>query len=313
MNSPFNFIKTADRVTIRYGIWLSGEGIKKGSVLLLNGRTEFMEKHLETVRELTQRGFDVYSLDWRGQGGSSRLLLNPEKGHVNCYEDYINDLSAFFQCVLRPEVIEKPLIILAHSMGGHIALRFLIEQPAAAERMVLLSPMIDIHTAPLPGCIARAMTHAAMKIGLARRYCLGSRDYSALREKFEDNLITSNPKRFLDAQVAIGEAPHLATGGVTWGWLFATFRSINILRDPEYVNRIRIPMLMICAGNDRIVSRKAQETIGAQLPNSRLMVIPEARHEILKETDAIRAVFWEAFDRFIRLEIGEPGSGAFLL
>jgi lysophospholipase len=303
MNFPFNFVKTTDAVTIRHGFWPSGREISRATVLLLNGRTEFMEKHLETVQELTQRGMNVHSLDWRGQGGSSRLLPNPQKGYVNSYEDYVRDLSFFYRCVLGPDGAQKPLIILAHSMGGHIALRFLHQQPAAAERMVLLSPMIDIHTDPLPGWFARAITRVAMTTGLAGRYCLGAGDYSASREKFHNNLLTSDPERFYDAQAAITAAPHLATGGVTWGWLSATFRSIDILSEPGYVKRIRTPVLMVCAQNDRIVTRKAQETISSQLPDSRLMVIPEARHEILKESDAVRAVFWDAFDRFVDMEI----------
>lgn len=307
MTSPFNFIKTADLVSIRYGVWPCGEEKKNGTVLLLNGRTEFMEKHMETVRELNQRGFDVYSLDWRGQGGSSRLLFNPKKGHVNSYEEYVSDLMTFYRSVLCPGVFNKPLIILAHSMGGHIALRFLHAQPAVAWRTVLLSPMIDICTAPLPYRIARVLTHVAMKAGWADRYCLGSGDFSASREKFENNLLTSDPDRFFDAHIAIAAAPHLAVGGVTWGWLSATFQSIDILREPEYVNRINAPILMICAQEDRIVSRKAQEAISAKLPNSGLRVIPGARHEILKETDTLRAVFWDAFDRFVSMESTEPG------
>lgn len=276
-------------------------------MLLLNGRAEFMEKHLETVRELNQRGADVYSLDWRGQGGSTRLLLNPQKGHVGSYEDYLNDLSVFYRGVLCSGDIKKPLIFLAHSMGGHMALRFLYAYPAAVSRAVLLSPMIDIHTAPWPVCIARAMTFVAMKIGWADRYCFGSRDYSVLREKFENNLLTSDPGRFFDAQKAIAVSPHLATGGVTWGWLYAAFCSIDSLRDPECVKQIKTPVLMVCAQNDRIVSRKAQERLSAQLPDCRLKVIPGARHEILKETDTLRAVFWEAFDRFVNLQNAVSG------
>jgi lysophospholipase len=313
MNSPYNCIQTADRVTIRYGVWPYGRKGRNKTVLLLNGRTEFMEKHLETVRELNQRGADVYSLDWRGQGGSSRLLLNPQKGHVRSYEDYLNDLSVFYRCVLRPEVIKEPLIILAHSMGGHIALRFLSAHPAAVARAVLLSPMIDIHTAPWPGSIVRAMTFFAMKAGWAERYCFGSRDFSAAREKFKNNLLTSDAGRFFDTHAAIAAAPYLAIGGVTWGWLSATFRSIDILRDTDCVKQIKTPVLMICAQNDRIVSRKAQEGLSAKLPGSQLMVIAGARHEILKETDALRAVFWQAFDRFVSMENASSSSEAFFL
>lgn len=278
-----------------------------------------MEKHIETVRELNQRGFNVYSLDWRGQGGSSRLLANRLKGHVNSYGDYLSDLTAFYHTILRPNLVE-PLIVLAHSMGGHIALRFLHEQPSAVSRMVLLSPMIDIHTEPVPRCVAMAMSRVALKVGLAEQYCFGRRDYAASLQQFENNRLTSDVRRFFDMHAAIKKAPLLATGGITWGWLFATFQSIKLLYNVDYLNRIRVPILMLSAEKDRIVTRKAQEAVSAKLPNSRLFVIPGSRHEILKENDAIRAIFWCAFDRFEKAEgsvsalaNAERDSGAFLL
>ena len=46
----------------------------KGTVLILGGRGEFMERYFETMNDLMRRGFAVASFDWRGQGGSDRLL-----------------------------------------------------------------------------------------------------------------------------------------------------------------------------------------------------------------------------------------------
>ena len=43
--------------------------------VLLNGQTEFLEKYFEVIDELRGRGFAVAALDWRGQGGSGRLVL----------------------------------------------------------------------------------------------------------------------------------------------------------------------------------------------------------------------------------------------
>ncbi|MBW2643739.1 MAG: alpha/beta hydrolase, partial [Deltaproteobacteria bacterium] len=78
----YNFMTMSDNQRIRYGIWHSHKEEKRGSVILLNGRKEFMEKYAETIRELNQRGFNVYSLDWRGQGLSSRMLANRHKGFI---------------------------------------------------------------------------------------------------------------------------------------------------------------------------------------------------------------------------------------
>lgn len=291
-------LTTDDNVSIRYGVW-SAKGTKKnGSVLFLCGRAEFLEKHSETIGELNHRGYDVYSMDWRGQGGSSRLLSNPHKGYVNSYTDYLQDLNCFYHHVVKPRAT-TPVKILAHSMGAHIALRFLFERPEAADRMVLLSSMIDINTAPYPRLIARWIARLAILAGWSRRYRWGGGDYTPNREPFENNRLTSDPRRFQDAHKAIAQAPHLATGDVTWRWLAATFSSINIMKKNGYADRILTPTLMISGLKDRIVTLSAQQKLCRRLPNCRLIIIPGARHEILKETDDIRGVFWEAFDQFV--------------
>ncbi|MDX9788275.1 MAG: alpha/beta hydrolase [Desulfobacterales bacterium] len=297
MNSPFATIQTTPDMTLRYGFWPSETERRRGTLLLLNGRAEFMEKHLETVGELNERGFDVYSLDWRGQGGSLRQLPDPHKGYVACYEDYLADLSVFYRKILHPRG-HRPLFLLAHSMGGHIALRFFRAQPDAFSKAALISPMIDIHTSPLPASVARVITRFAIQGGFAEQVCFGAGGYSEKRVRFKNNPLTSDARRFWAAQDIMRQNPHLTVGSVTWAWLAATFRSIDRLKRKGEAERIQTPLLMICAQKDRIVSLSAQRLISLRLPNCRFTILPGARHEILCETDAIRACFWKEFDAF---------------
>ncbi len=298
MLSPFGMMTTRDNYSLRYGIWRSDKAASRGTVVLLSGRTEFMEKYTEIIGELQQRGFDVYSFDWRGQGLSSRMLSNRHKGFVRTYDDYISDLAVFVDKLVKPQAV-SPLIILAHSMGGHIALRYLHKHQGAIERAILVSPMIDILTSPFPRWFAKGITRIAGKAGWDQDYAVGSGDYFSEDEKFEGNLLTSDPVRFMDEKRAIKENPDLALGGVTYGWLLATFASIDILAAPGFGKDITIPILMVSAGSDKIVSLDAQQSICARLKQCRFKVIPKARHEILKETDAVRSIFWDEFDGFI--------------
>ena len=48
--------------------------------VLLNGQTEFIEKYFEVIDELRGRGFAVATMDWRGQGGSSRAAGRQPQG-----------------------------------------------------------------------------------------------------------------------------------------------------------------------------------------------------------------------------------------
>ncbi len=65
-----------------------------------------------------------------------------------------------------------------------------------------------------------------------------------------------------------------------------------------------MPVLMLAAGDDQIVSNKAIEAarVAAAGP-ARSSCCVAARHEIMQERDAIREQFWAAFDAFV------PGVG----
>jgi lysophospholipase len=297
--SPYDFMTTSDQQSLRYGIWYSPKETQKGSILLLNGRREFMEKYSETIEELNQKGYNVYSFDWRGQGLSSRMLANRHKGFIDDYDVYLSDLDMFVTKIVKPESVH-PLIIIAHSMGGHIALRFMHDHPDVADMAVLTSPMIDIFKSGLSRGFVKLMTKIAIKTGFSHSYAIGSGDYAD--EKFKGNDLTSDPVRFADAQKAIAKNPDLALGGVTYGWLSATLKSIDILTQSGFAAKISTPILMVIAGNDKIVSAKAQKKICTMLPNCRLKEISDARHEILKETDTIRSIFWREFNRFTHVK-----------
>jgi lysophospholipase len=297
--STGDFLTTDDQRSLRYGIWRIPEEQRKGSVLLLAGRSEFLEKYSETIGELNQKGFEVYSFDWRGQGLSDRMVSNRHKGFIDNYQVYLNDLNLFYNKIVMPEC-GRPLIIIAHSMGGHIALRFLHDCPETADMAVLTSPMIDIFNSNLSRWLISLLTRIAVKSGFSHAYTIGAGDYTD--GKFNGNQLTSDPVRFVDAIKAIEKNPDLALGGITYGWLSATLASIDILNRPEYAAKITTPILMISAGEDRIVSIKAQKKISSWLPNCRFVEIPESRHEIFKETDAVRSVVWREFERFTHIE-----------
>ena len=297
--SPYDFMTTPDQQSLRYGIWYGSTKKQKGSILLLSGRREFMEKYLETIEELNQKGFNVYSLDWRGQGLSSRILANRHKGFIDDYDVYLNDLNMFVTKIVMPESVH-PLIIIAHSMGGNIALRFMHDHPDVADIAVLTSPMIDIFGSSLSRWVVKLIARVAIKTGFSHSYTIGSGDYTV--EKFKGNELTSDPVRFAETQNAIIKNPDLALGGVTYGWLSTTLKSIDILTQPGFAAKITTSILMVIASNDKIVSTKAQKQFCTMLPNCKLIEISEARHEIFKETDAVRSIFWREFNRFTHVK-----------
>src|SRR5262249_5912263 len=87
-------LKTPDGISIRFARWPPPSD-RKGTVCIFQGRTEFIEKYFEIVRDLNARGFAVATFDWRGQGLSGRMLREARKGHISNFADYETDLETF--------------------------------------------------------------------------------------------------------------------------------------------------------------------------------------------------------------------------
>src|SRR5437016_13819891 len=114
-------LNTPDGVALRFARWAPPQG-RKGTVCLFQGRSEFIEKYFETVRDLRARGFAVAALDWRGQGLSERALADPRKSYVRDFAEYDADLETFMREIVLPDC-PPPLFALGHSTGANILIR----------------------------------------------------------------------------------------------------------------------------------------------------------------------------------------------
>lgn len=297
--------KGHDKVSLRFARWDATRGPRKGTVCLFQGRGEFIEKYFEVVADLRRRGFAVATMDWRGQGGSSRLLANPRKGHVRSFADFDRDLAVFMKEVVLPDC-PPPYIAMAHSMGGNILLRNALVPNSWFSRMVLSAPMIAISPKTLTKPrLSRVYAEVACTLGLGSLYAPGGSDASLESEPFEGNTLTSDPERYARNRMVLEAAPRLGLGSPTTGWVRAALRSIAQLTSPDYPLRVEVPLLLFAAGNDSIVSTTVIEEFGQRLKVGTQVLLPLARHEILQETDAIRKDFWTTFDAYVEGE-GTP-------
>src|SRR5207247_5000458 len=144
----------------------------RGVCVLLHGQTEFIEKYDEVIGELNERGFTVATFDWRGQGGSARALADPLKCHVGNFAEYDEDLAAFLEQVIKPMGAAPPLV-LAHSMGAHVALRTLHDRPSIISAAVFSAPMLAVSTRGQPRWIASLATTAMNLAGRSTAWVMG--------------------------------------------------------------------------------------------------------------------------------------------
>jgi len=298
-DTPFGFLQTCDGIQLRYGFWPRRGNAHLGTALVLGGRTEFMEKYSETIGEINLRGFDAFSLDWRGQGLSDRVLADPTRGYIKSFAHYLADLELFIDKIVKPNC-SGPLVGIAHSMGANIALHYLHKFPPGLDRGVLLSPMINIRTDPVPHAMAKWYCRMRVKLGMADHSLPSLRRNDSFRGSFYNNRLTHDPTRFYHVQRLLQENPQLVVMGATYGWLAASFAAIDTLGSPGFAQRITTPLLVVTAGNDRVVSNEAILRFAAQLPAHETVCVQGAYHEILQERDDLRNEFWHAFDRFIQ-------------
>src|SRR5215467_11614042 len=140
-------VKTPDGTSIRFARWPAPRD-RKGTVCVFHGRTEFIEKYFEVVRDLVARGFAVATFDWRGQGLSDRILREPRKGHISNFAKYGIDLETFMREVVLPDC-PPPLFGLANSMGAAVLMRAAAQGNRWFDRLVLCAPMIKLANIPL--------------------------------------------------------------------------------------------------------------------------------------------------------------------
>jgi lysophospholipase len=292
-------IRAADGVRLRTARW-TPVSTPRGTIVVLGGRGEFIEKYYEVVGELLSRGFAVAAMDWRGQGGSDRPLRNSRKGHVDDFSHYERDLTALVRSVLEP-YCPRPWFGLCHSMGAAVLLGAAEGRRCPFERLVLTSPLIAAkrvsHSGPL-----RLLVGALDTLGLGGSLIPGDNGSEGWFRPFEGNILTSDAARFARTARLVSAAPDLFSSGLTIGWLHAALRLMRRFEDPNFPINTTTPVLIVAAGADRVTDTAAAERFAARLRAGRIIVIEGARHEILIERDVLRQQFWAAFDEFV------PGS-----
>lgn len=268
----------------------------KGTVVLLCGRGDFIERWFETIADFIRRGFAVATFDFRGQGGSERVYQDRYRDGVKSFSEYEDDFASFMTQVVLPDC-PPPFFAVGHSTGGLILLQALTRR-TWFERAVLSAPLlgVDVGVWPLP--LVRFLCWFLPKAGLGRLFLPGQSKRPLAPQNFPGNNLTSDQRRFQQSTRTLVEQPDLGVGGPTFSWLHAALKSMDRMAAEGAKATFRAPILIVAAGRDRVVDNEAIRRFCAAATGVSLAVIPEARHEILFERDSIREQFFAAFEAF---------------
>jgi alpha-beta hydrolase superfamily lysophospholipase len=157
---------------IRWGALKPLDGAVKATIIVGPGYSEFAEKYFELARDLADKGFAVWIIDWIGQGGSARLSNDLQKMHGISPADAVSDLDQFITQIVDRQ---GPLIALGHSWGGNIMTRHMHDHPDRFQAAIFSSPTYWFAKKNGGPWLIKTLAYSAQMIGWGDHYAYGLR------------------------------------------------------------------------------------------------------------------------------------------
>lgn len=272
MTETTSFFQTHDQLALYFkAIRVEAD---KASVVFLHGVGEHIGRYAEAFQAFSEQGYSCFGFDQRGFGRSEG-----ERGHVNAFSDYVEDLATFIDDIVSRDST-KPVFVLGHSMGSIVALAYALRHQARIQGLLLFSCPLQLQSRPakLGGFIAQGAAFILPKLKLPNL--------------IDPRALSNNP-----ANIRAFIADPLAYTKVSVNWL----REFKLARAEilKHAGQITLPVLMNHGGADTIAALGGARTLfsalGAQ--DKTLYVYPGLKHELLNHCPAERArVLEQTFD-----------------
>lgn len=276
-----------DGHAIRRIDWPGAGATPRGSILFLPGRGDCYEKYLEALEQWHRAGWRVTASDWRGQAGSGRLGNDRVTGHIDDFARWVDDLAHLWQDWKAQT--PAPHVLMGHSMGGHLVLRALAERRVDPDAAILSAPMLGFYGSILPVSWMHRVADVMKRFGDPARPAWKWSEKPGEVPVTRINLLTHDAERYQDELWWREKRPELVMGPGSWGWVERAYESMRALDRTDVLEAIRVPVLLLGTSNDKLVDMIAIEAAARRLPAGELLSFgDEARHEILREVDAVR-------------------------
>ena len=250
-------------------------------VIMVNGRAENLLKWTEIAQDFYHQGYDVLLFDHRGQGYSQRLLKDGEKGHLDEFRFYPQDMAKIIENLTALYPYPQQYLI-AHSLGALISAYYLANFDHRIERAVFSAPFFGV---PLKKPTRdELLLNLMMLWGQGERYVFGKSAYKPVDTA--QNELSHSVARMQWMNDVNRDNPSIRLGGPTFRWVHLCLAAIKRL--PKILPRIETPVLVLEAEQEKIVNNKTLKKLTALLPHGERRKIHGAKHEILFESDEIR-------------------------
>jgi len=292
--ASFGAWTAADGMTLRRMDWpADARKPARGSLIFAGGRGDFIEKYLEALAHWRAAGWNVTAFDWRGQGKSR----GEGAGAAERFDVLIDDLAGL--AAAWRATTPGPHVAVAHSMGAHMLLRAIVERRLILDAAVLVAPMILVNSGPIPAWLAPDIADTMCRLGLSARPMWKTPVALTRPGSHRQRLLTGSDERYRDELSWWEKEPEFNLGPPSWGWAREAYRSAKAAFAPERLATVDLPILILGADHDRLVSPAAVRTAAAGLPRAELEMFADAAHEILRESDPVRNRALARIDAFL--------------
>lgn len=265
MPSIVSHARTTDGTDLLVRHWPTDEAEAGGgsagspwaSVLLVHGLGEHSGRYEHVGDQMAGAGLDVHAYDHRGNGGSGG-----RRGHVDRWEQYHDDLAQQLGAV-RAAAATRPVALYGHSMGGLVALGYLLTDRPKPDLVVLSSPGLDSTLASWKKTLAPTLSRIVPTL--------------AVPNGIDGSTLSRDPA----VAAKVSADPLAAKASTTRFGAEALAEQARVRRD---YGGLTLPTLVLHGLDDGLVPAQASEILGA-LPNVERRTYPGLRHELHNEPE----------------------------
>ncbi len=254
-------LAAADGTSLACYRWSPAGPAPRGAAVIVHGLGEHLGRHRALAERLAGAGWLVLGCDLRGHGRSGGA-----RGHVARFDDYLDDLMLVLASA-RQAAPGLPLLLVGHSLGALIALRF-VERRRVPDLGGLVLSGIGLRPVLRAPAWKRVIGHVG--VWIAPRL--------AVDNEIDPAALSRDP----DIQRAYLDDA-LVHRVVTPRW----FREFETARRAALADaaRVSVPVLLVHGEADAIVSAEGSRRLAEALSGAEvtLRVYPGARHEVFTD------------------------------
>jgi alpha-beta hydrolase superfamily lysophospholipase len=269
MKHTTGVLTSHDGTRLCYEHWAPAATEPWTTLVIAQGRGEHTGRYTKTATAFVHAGIAVWAVDLRGQGRSAG-----RRGHVRRLRDFMEDVHACVEAASTAQQHQRP-VILAHSMGGLVALHYAVEYGQRLSGLILSSPLCQLVAPPVPAWQDR--------LASVLTWCCPIFPFT--RPHDDASSLTHDPQ----IRTAFLTDP-LVHFQVT-ARLYCEVRA-GMLRVRELAERVYLPTLVLQGKGDKLVSPRATHRMykAIHAEDKHYIAYEGLYHELLNELDADRVI-----------------------